>query len=271
MLTRRLLIAAVVSAGMLVACLATAPIPIHSPVWAADKGKMPPPTELTIKGDTRVDEIERQIVVKEKMTVVTSLPFTLVAPEGAFDYRWKYPSSITAKDDDGDTLEITNASKGIVTVSCRITTLKVVDGQVVTSRKVTEITFAIGEVIPPKPPIPPTPVDTFTKSLIDAYKAETAPNKAEIVAFFADLYRAAASTDVKDQTLTTLGQLYIRLVSARKRVYPDDSIILPIRKLIEAELNVLLKPVSDQPLDEETRTKAAAAFNRIAASLEAVK
>ena len=238
-----------------------------SPRYAAAQVKEPA-AELKIVGDVKVVEVERTIIVREPMQVVGKLPFTVQAPAGAFDYRWRYPSNITAKDDDSEALEITAAPKGALTVSCRVTHIRVENGAVIPTRKTLTLVFAVGEVVPPKPPNPP---DAFTQSLIDAYRTDTTADKAAIVAFFASLYRAAAATDVNDQSLTKLGELYARLVSARKRAYPDDAVILPIRKLIETELNALVKPVVDQPLDSSTRTKVAAAFNRVAAALEAVK
>lgn len=225
--------------------------------------------ELEITGETKTVEVERTIVVKEKMKVVFSQPFKLSAPAGAFDYRWRYPPTFVVRDDDTEVLEVSSAPKGVVTITCKVTNVELKDGKIVTSRKTHLLTFAVGEATPPGPP--PQPVDAFTKSLQDAYEVETNSEKAKIVAFFASLYRSAAKNDVKDQSLLTMGDLYARLVTARKREYSDDTIILPTRKLIEAELNLLIGIKTTQALDDATRLKAAAAFNRIAASLEVVK
>lgn len=196
------------------------------------------------------------------VTVIDGTPFQIEAPKGGFGYQWAFPPTITATKK-ANVLEITAAPKGTIVVSCEWYVVDF-DKRTIESRAASA-TFAVGEPGPgPKPP------DSFTQSLIDAYKAEAGMNKAEVVSFFVSLYRQAAKEDAYDASLATLVDLYARLVAARKRKYGDD-VILPMRKLIEAELNALIKPVADQPLDAATRDKAAAAFNRIAAGLEAVK
>lgn len=225
--------------------------------------------ELQIKGDTQVIERDRVVIVKDKILLVKKLPFQVEAPAGGLLYSWRFPVGVTAVER-GNVLDVTAAPKGDLTISVQWAVIdwdaKKVDN------KAASLAFAVGEVGPgPVPPDPKPPVDAFTQSLIDAYQIDATPDKQRIVAFFASLYRAAGTTDVNDQSLTKLGELYVRLVAARKRTYPDDGIILPIRKLIEAELNALITPTVDQPLDAQTRTKTAAAFNRIAAALEAVK
>lgn len=196
------------------------------------------------------------------VTVIDGAPFQVEAPKGGFGYAWTFPPSMTATRK-ANILEVTAAPKGTVTVSVEWYIVDF-DKRTIESRA-SSITFAVGEPGPgPKPP------DSFTQSLIDAYKNEPGANKAEVVAFFVSLYRNAAKTDAYDASLANLADLYARLVAARKRQYADD-VILPMRTLIEAELNALVKPVSDQPLDASTRDKVANAFNRVATALEAVK
>lgn len=231
--------------------------------------------DLQIKGgDVRIVEVDRIIVIKDKVRVVSTFPFTINAPAADPSqvslYSWDVPPGFTVTKKD-HVLTVITAPKGSATISVTYVFIETEPKLKVTKQDVS-ITFAVGEPGPGPPPGPlPDPPDAFTKSLQDAYKVETNPEKAKIVAFFASLYRSVARNDVKDQSLSTLGDLYARLVSARKREYPDDEIILPIRKLIEAELNLLVGTKTTKGLDEETRSKAAAAFNRIAASLEAIK
>lgn len=112
--------------------------------------------ELIIEGDVTTKEVERTVIVKEPIKVVQKLPCTVKAPPGAFDYRWEYPASITAKkDEDAGTLQITAAPSGIVVVSCKIISF---DANNRPSKKTVELRFAIGEPTPqPKPVDPPSP------------------------------------------------------------------------------------------------------------------
>lgn len=111
---------------------------------------------LTITGG-KVVKVDRVVTIQEDLTLVERVPFSIQAPPGAFDYRWKYPATVTTKDDDSEILEITAAPKGMLTVSCRVTTVKVEGGQVVASRKTLSVTFAVGDV-GPNPPLPVVPV-----------------------------------------------------------------------------------------------------------------
>jgi hypothetical protein len=126
--------------------------------------------DLTIDGgNNKVVSVDQIIVTKVDKILVQSLPFTVKAPPGAFDYRWSYPATVSVLDM-GDTLKVTAAPKGSVTVGVVIKTIDF-DKKKVDS-KFSELSFLVGEVpvpIPvppePKPPEPkppePTPVKSF--------------------------------------------------------------------------------------------------------------
>jgi len=111
--------------------------------------------ELKIVGDTKVIDIDRTVVVKDKITLVNTLPVTVSAPAGGFGYAWDYPTGITAKRT-LNTLVISAAPKGITSISVEWSVVdfdkKLIDG------KSASITFAIGapDPVPPKPPEPAT-------------------------------------------------------------------------------------------------------------------
>lgn len=109
---------------------------------------------LELKGDLERVKVIKIIEIKEDRTVVKSLPFTITAPK-ADDYRWTYPSTVTAlEENDGSVLKITSAPKGEVTVSVR--TMVIDYEKKITTRKSGSILFNVGDVSPPTP-IPPNP------------------------------------------------------------------------------------------------------------------
>lgn len=109
---------------------------------------------LEIKGDVKTVEVERLVPIKEKVQVVGSFPFTVVAPAGAADYAWKIPATITATEAD-EVLTVTAAPKGSLAISCK---MLLVDFEAKTfKRKTVSITFAVGEVAPAPEPKPPEP------------------------------------------------------------------------------------------------------------------
>lgn len=113
------------------------------------------PSALTLKGDVKTVEVPRTVVVLDKIQQVEKLPVVVVAPAGATDYRWKIPAGVTVTDDESETLEITAAPRGSITVSVRMKSYSIVDGKLIVAVKVHQLTFSIGEVGPnPKPPGP---------------------------------------------------------------------------------------------------------------------
>jgi hypothetical protein len=111
-------------------------------------------------GDAKVVQVDKIVVVKEDVTLVSSFPFKVKAPAGGLIYTWQYPATVTATDEN-DTLEVTAAPKGNLTISVKITTVDFKAQKV--STKVGKIAFAVGEIGPapkpepkPKPDEPPT-------------------------------------------------------------------------------------------------------------------
>lgn len=129
--------------------------------------------KLVLKGDVKEVEVERTVIVKDRVKVAT-LPVTITAPAGATDYRWKYPAGVTATDDDSETLEITDAPNGTLTVSVRMKSYAIVDGKIVVTAKTLQLTFTVGEVIPPKPPEPPKPVNPVGFRVLLVHEAQEA-------------------------------------------------------------------------------------------------
>lgn len=119
--------------------------------------------DITIKGDVKTVEVDRVITIKEKVQVVSSLPFVLQAPTGGILYQWDFPAGVKANKR-SSVLEITSAPKGALTVSV---SWAVVDfAAMKIEEKSASLSFAVGEVAPaPKPPEPinvaPIPVDGF--------------------------------------------------------------------------------------------------------------
>ena len=114
---------------------------------------------LEVKGGgAKIVEVDRQVIVKVNVTVVSSLPFTVSAPKGAGLYFWSYPPTLTASDR-GETLEITAALKGETTVSVKLISADLdKDGKFkgfVT--RFGSVTFTVGDVPGPAPPQPPDP------------------------------------------------------------------------------------------------------------------
>lgn len=109
---------------------------------------------LTITGGgSRIVEVERVQIVKEKLTLVSSFPFSITAPTGGFLYSWDLPPGVTSKKR-LNTLEITAAPKGEMVVSVEWVTF---DAANKPELKAASVLFVVGEVVPPKPPEPQPP------------------------------------------------------------------------------------------------------------------
>lgn len=110
---------------------------------------------LKVHGETRVVQIDKVVIVKEDRTVVTKLPFVIVAPAGAFDYKWSIPNGVVAIDK-GDRLEVTGAPKGDLTFSVIVKNVIWEEKRFTTDFG--QVTFSIGDVGPQPPgPVPPGP------------------------------------------------------------------------------------------------------------------
>jgi hypothetical protein len=138
----------------------------------------------------------------------------------------------------------------------------------------TPFVVVVGDA-PAPPPVPPGPVppaptpDDFSLSVKAAYLIDQSPAKARDAAALASLYRVAATTTVKDATVTTNEALFKDLVAASRILLPEAA-IPGVRKVIGARLTgtadkpgPLRNPAS--PVD---RDRAAAEFLAVAAALE---
>lgn len=128
-------------------------------------------------------------------------------------------------------------------------------------------TVVVVEGTPP-PPAPPGP-DTLAAALKTAYDAEAEPRKAEQVVLLAAVWREAVkyANTPQDQTLDAL---LTRIKTASASLVPPAA-LTGVRRRIAEELAAQLPATIDTPLDQPTRAKAAALFERIAKALEILK
>jgi hypothetical protein len=111
---------------------------------------------LEVKGPgVAVVKVDRQVVVKVDVTLVSSLPFTVTAPAGAGLYFWTYPPAVTAQDR-GDSLVVTAAPRGELQVGVKMISADVdKDGKFKGFlTRFGQVTFVVGEVPGPGPPDP---------------------------------------------------------------------------------------------------------------------
>ncbi len=125
------------------------------------RGAVAQPVPLEVKGgDVKTVKVDKIIVVKEDRLVVSSFPFTVQAPVGGGLYFWSYPKEVAASDQ-GDSLEVSFAPKGSLTVSVKCITPDWNAKKFTTTFG--KVTLLVGEVPPgptppPVPPVPPDPV-----------------------------------------------------------------------------------------------------------------
>lgn len=117
------------------------------------------------------------------------------------------------------------------------------------------------------PPVPPPPTDPDIQALKDAFSKETGATKVQDVATLASLYRMAASTTVRDTTITTVGGLFQDLKAASASLLKPDAVPL-VRKVIGDRLNKVVGTDVNAALN---RDAVAAEFNKIASYLEGLK
>lgn len=116
---------------------------------------------LEVKGpDVRVVKVDKVIVVKEDRTVV-NVPFAVHAPPGGGLYFWSYPPGVVAADR-GDSLQVTAAPKGDVTITVKAISAKLdKDGRFLGfATELGSVAFSVGEAKPkpdPKPDPDPDP------------------------------------------------------------------------------------------------------------------
>lgn len=181
-------------------------------------GQNPPPDpspsdfQIKLTGDVQVVKVDQVIIVKKDVSVVNRFPLKLEAPPGAAFYSWSVPTGVTYFNK-GDTIEITNAPKGSMTVG---TVATYADGtvdkdnkvRIVFSNRYSQVSFNIGDVPvtpappvtppnpppppPPNPPNPPAPVDLGADAMGFAKLAKAEAEKV------ADLVQRAKAPSLAD-------------------------------------------------------------------------
>lgn len=112
------------------------------------------PVPLEIVGDTKVVKVDRVVTIQEDRTVVSALPFAVKAPPGAAFYFWQAPAGVESLDQ-GDTLRVTKAPQGQLTIAVKYTTVEWEAKKFVAGYG--SVTFNVGAVPAPTPPQPPDP------------------------------------------------------------------------------------------------------------------
>lgn len=113
---------------------------------------------LTVKGgDIKIVKVDQITVVKADRSVVTSFPFTVVAPPDEGFYDWILPAGVVATDK-GETLEVTAAPKGDIAIRVKIRSALLDNGKIRYVTRFGSVAFSVGDVGPgPKPPPDPDP------------------------------------------------------------------------------------------------------------------
>lgn len=231
---------------------------LFSPIIGADAV-----SSLTLKGDVTIVDVPRTVVVVDKVQVVnlTMKSLIITAPPGATDYRWSVPPGViiaggTDFSDEAETLEITSAPKGSLTVKVRMRTsiYNEATKKFDTTVKIAQIKFNVGSAEP-----------SADNPFADAWKAETTDKKANYVAVVAGLYRGYAE-EAKNGKRT--GKELLEFMSAAFLAAQTDGekISGKLPKTVMAVnqwLGANLKTPEGQ-LTAAERDAAVAAFNKVA-------
>lgn len=222
--------------------------------------------ELKLTGDVGVIEVERQVVVKDKLPLAKAIPFVIEAPAGGFGYSWDLPASVKANKK-GAKLEITDAPRGLLTVSVTWTAIDF-DKRTTEDKSATVTLVVVGIT-------PPVPTDPLAKELHGLYVADPATDKAANIVKLAAVFRQAEKLvnqkNSETYTVTSAGQLADAVRAVSRLLLPVEA--LPaIRKRCGELIGESLADVDpDEPLSAEARTRAAALYGKIASALEQLK
>jgi hypothetical protein len=177
----------------------------------------------------------------------------------------------TLKSDDGQT----TYGLAVAEKPGRYTFFVVAIGPTPSAGKLPEFDFAfwtvqVGEPPPPDPPpTPPAPNDPLFGPLQAAYAADADPQKAQQKASLAAFYRQSGAT-AQNAAVATWGALFDAMAQASQTLGIAGK--LPgVSQVIQGEFQKTLNVQRAAPLDAAGRAKAADAFKRVAALLEAVK
>ena len=126
----------------------TSPSPDPIPPGPGPIPPGPTPDAIIISGgNVLVVEIEKMVIVKEKVQQVSSFPFTLSAPANGFGYTWDVPEGVKWKRK-ANAIEVTSAPKGALSITVEWT---VVDfAAMKTYVKGSTVDFMVGDA-PKKP------------------------------------------------------------------------------------------------------------------------
>lgn len=216
--------------------------------------------ELQIEGQVETVEVERTVIVRDKLPLVKALPFTLIAPAGGTGYLWDVPPGVQFKRAKNK-LTITSAPSGPLTISVEWSTAKLVNGGIEFEDHSGKLTLVVGELTPPVPP------DPLAKELAALYAADNAADKLAGAQRLAALYRLLAK-EVNSTGYTSLLS-FIEFASNAVAALPGDP--LPsIRARLRIELQKELPSDVETPLTADLRAKVSTLYSRFAVILEAL-
>lgn len=121
-----------------------APVP-PGPVPPDPIPPTPVPDAIIINGGNPVVvEIEKMVIVKEKVTLLSSFPFTLTAGNDGLGYVWEVPAGVKYKRKN-NVLEIIDAPKGASEISVEYSKVEVVNGQLKITPKYQSTMFTVAD------------------------------------------------------------------------------------------------------------------------------
>lgn len=132
-----------------------------------------------------------------------------------------------------------------------------------------EFVVVLGRPTPPPPPDPPAPTDTLTKALLDAYAADGSGDKAKHVAAYAALCRQISLADLRN--LRTAGELRTFLTTTRKSMGVPDDALVPLRKVVDAQMREFLPTQTDAALTQDHLAATSNLMAKVAKALTGVK
>lgn len=241
-------------------------------LWLAPAAPAQDSVQLKVDGaGVKVVQVDRQVIVKQDVTLVASFPFTVSAPEGNGLYFWSYPPTVTAADL-GDRLEITAAPKGELTVSVKVVAPKLdKEGRFLGfETKLGRVTFLVGDVPAPVPPTPPEPADPLFAKLKAAWALEADKAKRSDLANF---YRLSANEAKTNLTLKTWGDLH-SLMEEFAKAGGVAGRMPALQSSVAAHFvsaGIPGKGGGPTPFDAAARELAAREFGRVAALIEVLK
>lgn len=207
-------------------------------------------------------EAKAQIMVVENPVPATSFAEATIKLDSKQSVTWDVTPEPTKIVENGGTIYF-NGPAGKYKVTA---TVFWIEADAVKTKKHRQDVTIGSNPDPPTPPDPITPVDDFTKAVQAAYNKDADADKATNVKKLAALYKVAGTTTINDQAIKTNGQLFDTMKTASRTMLPDTGIPL-VRRVIGDRLNPIAGSASS-PVD---RTKLAAEFKAIAASLETIK